>query len=96
MRCSLREDSVSRFHVVTGTIIRSVTSDLVKLFSLDDVSDHGVPAPGAPVVVLMNGDNRQSIAKPSAEIDGSGNVYANFNFNPNTTMRLNWAVMWND
>lgn len=68
----------------------------MKLFSLDDVNDHGVPAPGAPAVVLTNGDNRQSNAKASAEIDGSGNVYANFNFNPNAAMRLNWAVMWSD
>lgn len=89
-------DSVSRFHVVTGTVVRSFTSDFVKLFSLDDVSDNGVPAPGAPSVVITNGDNRQTTAKASAEIDGSGNVYANFNYNPNTTMRLNWAVLWSD
>lgn len=92
----MREDSVSRFHVVTGTIVRSFTSDLVKLFSLDDIDDHGVPAPGAPAVILTNGDNRQTTAKPSSEIDGNRNVYANFNFNPNTTMRLNWAVVWSD
>ena len=66
----------------------------MKLFSLDDVSDNGVPAPGAPSVILTNGDNRQTTVKASAEIDGGGNVYANFN--PNTMMRLNWAVMWSD
>lgn len=96
MPCSAREDSVSRFHVVTGTIIRSFTSDLVKLFSLDDIDDHGVPAPDASAVILTNGDSRQTTAKASAEIDGSGNVYANFNFNPNATIRLNWAVVWSD
>lgn len=89
-------DSVSRFHVVTGTIVRSFTSDLVKLFSLDDVNDDGIPASGAPAVILTNGDNRQTTAKANAEIDGSGNVYANFNYNPNKTMRLNWAVVWSD
>ena len=88
--------SVSRFHVVAGTIVRSFTSDLVKLFSLDGIDDHGVPAPGAPAVILTNGDSRQTTVKASAEIDGSGNVYANFNYNPNTTMRLNWAVVWSD
>ena len=60
------------------------------------MNDDGIPAPGEPAVILTNGDNRQTTAKAIAEIDGSGNVYANFNFNPNTTMRLNWAVVWSD
>ena len=55
-----------------------------------------MPAPGAPAVILTNGDNRQTTSKASAEIDGDGNVYANFNYNPNATMRLNWAVVWSD
>lgn len=55
-----------------------------------------MPAPGAPAVILTNGDNRLTNAKALAEIDGEGNVYANFNYNPNATIRLNWAVVWSD
>lgn len=60
------------------------------------MDDNGIPAPSAPAVILTNGDSRQTNAKATAEIDGEGNVYVNFNYNPNATIRLNWAVVWSD